>query len=162
MDKLANTFGMSPLHTDVTPAPRVSTPSNLVEYIEPSTGEVMEVSNIDKALLEANEDYVSVRQSIKEMILDSMDVFAVAKLVVEQGKGDAKQIEAFAKMMDTIVRANKELMNIHKDMFGLQPPEKEAVQEADTINNVFFTGNAAELFRELKRKGVANLPREED
>ena len=96
------------------------------------------------------------------MLAGGMDVFETARIEAIAG-GDAKKIEAFAKVMDSLVRAGKELMNVHKDMFGLQPQVKEEApkQQAENINNIIFSGNAADLFKLLKDKGVKNLPEED-
>ena len=155
MDRIANVLNMTPLvdaRQDI-----VEDQHHLVEYISPETGEVTMLDPIDKTLADANDDYVMVRQGIKDMIADSSDVFDTAKLEAVTS-GDPKKIEAFSRVMDTIVKASKELMNVHKDMFGLQPPIKEETpkQQADTINNIIFTGNQADLFRLLKEKGVTS------
>ena len=151
MDKIASMFDMRP----IVEANR----KDVGEYLEPSTDLVPTDEGVDKYLEEANEDFIMARTKIKSMIEEAGEVFETAKIAAVSS-GEAKQLDAFSKVMDTVVKASKELMSIHKEMFGLQPPIKEDVapQSANTINNIIFTGTGADLIRLLREKGVGNVP----
>ena len=154
-DKIASVLGIQPL-AHIRGELVVDTPkeSNALEpYIENN--------EVDQYLIDAAEDFADVRANLKEIIEAGKDVFDTAKIVATSGQ-DARGIEAFSKVLDSMVRANKELMAVHKDMFGLQPPSAPEVapQQADTINNIIFTGTTAEMFKKLKEVGMDKLPSE--
>ena len=146
MKNIAAALDMTPLHE--------IQDQELVEYTP-----VEQLNEIDNTLEEASEDYKQVRFNIKKMIEESQDVFDTARLMAISSQ-ETKSVEAFARILDSLVKTNKELMNVHRDMFALQPPaiEEPKSQTAETINNIIFSGSASDLFRLLKDKGVTSLP----
>jgi len=143
-DKIANALNMVPLN---------ETKSELVEVSNTELVHYEEV--VDQAAEEAHEDYIQVRENLKNLISVSQEVFENVKdvAIVTQ---DNKAFDSFSKMLDSMVKANKELIGIHKDMFGIKPSiiEEPKTQQADTINNIIFTGSADELFGRLKDMGA--------
>jgi len=151
-DKIANALNMVPLS------------ESKQELIEINNTELVHYEEVvDQAAEEAHEDYVQVRENLKNLIGDSQKVFENAKDVALATQ-DNKAFDSFSKILDSMVKANKELIGVHKDMFGIKPSivEEPKTQQADTINNIIFTGSASDLFKLLKDKGVTGLDKPND
>jgi hypothetical protein len=106
---------------------------------------------------QANQDAQMVRNNLLKLIDDGAELFDDVKAVALNTQ-DPEQYAAAARMFSEQVKVNKELMNIHKDVFGMKP-RTEPKQEAETINNVFFTGSASDVMNLLRENGIGKRKR---
>lgn len=132
------------------------------EVVDPLTGEIVnyepstdlqvaeEVDPIDEAMQEAEDDYHIIRDNIHELMREGMQLFRTARDLAVNSQ-DPDHVSGAARMFAETLRANKELMNVHKDRFTLRPPAPtQNVQKAETINNIVFKGTQREFLQHLK------------
>lgn len=106
---------------------------------------------IDVALQEAEDDYEVVRDNIHELMRSGMELFKTARDLAVNTQ-DPDHVSGAARMFAETLRANKELMNVHKDRFAIRPPAPtQNVQKAETINNIVFKGTQREFLQQLKQ-----------
>ena len=124
-----------------------------------------EVSNTDKAQIQRREpvqidlskfperkkmdqrkDYGEVRENIKEVIDYSKEAIDwILKVAAESDRPRA--YEVVSQLLKTATEANKDLLDIHKQMKTLEAEEGAK----NVTNNAFFVGSTKEL-QELVRK----------
>lgn len=78
--------------------------------------------------------------------------------LVAKTNQDADSYGAAARWYAEVVKANKELMNVHKDVIGIKPPAPIEVAPIATQQNVFIATTSEELMQMLKDKGIGKLP----
>jgi hypothetical protein len=107
---------------------------------------------VDEALQQAEEDFEEVRDNIHDLMNEGMDLFKFARDMAMNTQ-DPDHMQGAARMFSEALKANKELMNVHRDRFALKPPVPEAIntQKAQTINNIVFKGTHREMLKALKQ-----------
>jgi predicted transcriptional regulator len=104
-----------------------------------------------KALKEANDDYEFVRNNLRDTIshaklaLDELNNIAS---VTEQPRA----FEVYAKLIDTINVANKDLLDIHEKMQKIRGEKVQAEQQTSVTNQSIFVGSTTELMRLIKKE----------
>lgn len=131
------------------------------EVVDALTGEVLnyapstdvalveDVDPVDEAMQEAEEDFHEIRDNIHELMREGMSLFRTARDLAVNSQ-DPDHMGGAARIFAETLKANKELMNVHKDRFTLRPPVQQNVQKAETINNIVFKGTQREFLQQLK------------
>ncbi len=157
-DKIADVFGLTPLNQA----------KQQYDLIDGKTGEVLEENlqvipvqeipnEIDQSLQDAADDFADVRYRIKDMLMKSEEIFETAHDTAKRS-GNNKDIDSFAKVLDSITKSGKTLMEMHRDVFALKPPVEEVPESVTNIqNNFVFSGTGADFVEFLKSK---QLPKE--
>lgn len=142
-DKLSQMFDLEPLADTQPPAVEVTQVQEVEVAADP----------VDEALEQAHDDFAIVRGKMKDMLEQSDAVFEAALFTAKTSQ-NPKDIEAFARIMDTVTKTGKELMTMHKDIYTLKPPVVEVpqTQSADTINNIIFQGSGVDFIEFVKSK----------
>ncbi len=122
----------------------------LMQHVPSSEVELVEVDVLDEAMQEAEDDYHKIRGNIHTLMDEGMELFKVARDLAVNSQ-DPDHVSGAARMFAETLKANKELMNVHKDRFTLRPPAPaQSTQKADTINNIVFSGTQREFLQQLK------------
>ena len=107
----------------------------------------IDLSNFsDKKELHQRQDYSEIRENLKDLI-ESGKVALDGIIKVASESDSPRAFEVVSQLMKTSVEANKELLDIHKQMKEL---EKESGVK-NVTNNAFFVGSTKEL-QELVQK----------
>lgn len=137
---------------------------NEVVLYDPETGEVLDSDGVpvlavtetedvdpyDAAMQDAEDDFVSVRENIHTLMRDGMSLFKTARDLAVNSQ-DPDHISGAARVFAETLRANRELMNIHKDRVAMRPPAPvQQTQQASTINNIVFKGTQSEMLDQLR------------
>ena len=92
----------------------------------------------------AKVDFETARANILTMIENGQD--AMEKLTqIATASQHPRAFEVLAKMMETMLQANKDLMGLQKDIRELDSADNPTNSQAKTINNNLFVGSTAEL-----------------
>jgi hypothetical protein len=67
-----------------------------------------------------------------------------------------RAFEVLAKMMETMLQANKDLMGLQKDIRELDAADSPINEKAKTINNNLFVGSTAELQKMIEQMKNGN------
>ena len=109
---------------------------------------------IDKLISEshdnsAKKDFEAARANIYEVISTGQE--ALDKLAEIAGQSQhPRAFEVVAKLMDTMVNANKELLELQSKIREIDASESSTISEAKTINNNLFVGSTTELQKMIK------------
>jgi hypothetical protein len=97
----------------------------------------------------AKSDFETARANILTMIDNGQDaMFKLAKIA--EASQHPRAFEVLAKMMDTMLQANKDLMGLQKDIRELQAADSPMNDQAKTINNNLFVGSTSDLHKILE------------
>lgn len=152
-DEIANSLDLRPLAVvegeviDAITGEIIEFPEGSREVVEADE----EFDPVDDALREAEEDYETVRDNIHTLMREGMSLFKTARDLAVNSQ-DPDHVSGAARMFAETLKANKELMNVHKDRFTLRPAAPtQNVQKADVINNIVFKGTQREFLQQLKQ-----------
>ena len=122
-------------------------PKELEPYIE-------SVNALDALLQKGHDDSASndfemARANIHEIINDGKDaMFKLAEIA--SSSQHPRAFEVYAKLMDTILNANKELLNLQTKIREIKHADSPTNEKAKTITNNLFVGSTAELQKMIK------------
>ncbi len=95
----------------------------------------------DRKKLDQRNDYTEVRENLKDVIENSkIAIDGILKVAAESDSPRA--YEVVSQLLKTSTEANKDLLDVHKQMKDL---EKDDAQKRVTNNNAFFVGSTKEL-----------------
>jgi hypothetical protein len=115
-------------------------------------------SAIDKLLEQGHDDSASndfemARANIHEMINDGKD--SLVKLAqIAASSQHPRAFEVYAKLMDTMLNANKELLNLQTKIREINHADSPVNEKAKSVTNNLFVGSTAELqkmIQEMKK-----------
>ena len=123
-----------------------------VEPVEPSKplvpAEIVPVEKIDlKQDLE--DSYEQTKSNLQDLIEGGKDALDELRQIASAGQ-HPRAFEVYATLLKNMVDANKELLNVQKQMRDM---DKNAKKDGDTkIDKAIFVGSTAELSKLLKGK----------
>jgi hypothetical protein len=123
-----------------------------VEPVEPSKplvpAEIVSLEKIDlKQDLE--DSYEQTKSNLQDLIEGGKDALDELRQIASAGQ-HPRAFEVYATLLKNMVDANKELLNVQKQMRDM---DKNAKKDGDTkIDKAIFVGSTAELSKLLKGK----------
>ena len=97
----------------------------------------------------AKSDFEAARANLYEVIQTGQE--AMDKLSEIAGQSQhPRAFEVLAKLMDTMVNTNKELLELQTKIREIDAADAPISEKAQTINNNLFVGSTAELQKVLK------------
>lgn len=97
----------------------------------------------------AKSDFEAARANLYEVIQTGQE--AMDKLSEIAGQSQhPRAFEVLAKLMDTMVNTNKELLQLQTKIREIDAADAPISEKAQTINNNLFVGSTAELQKVLK------------
>lgn len=97
----------------------------------------------------AKNDFESARANLYEVIQTGKE--AIDKLSdIASNSQHPRAFEVLAKLMDTVVNTNKELLELQSKIREIDAKDSPINEKAQTINNNLFVGSTAELQKVLK------------
>ena len=97
----------------------------------------------------ARNDFEAARANLYEVIQTGQE--AMDKLTEIAGQSQhPRAFEVLAKLMDTMVNTNKELLELQSKIRELDAVDSPVNEKAQTINNNLFVGSTAELQKMIK------------
>ena len=92
----------------------------------------------------AKNDFEMARSNIHEVIQNG--VFAMEKLSqIADASQHPRAFEVLAKLMETMLQANKDLLSLQKDIREIEAKDTPTNDEAKSVTNNLFVGSTAEL-----------------
>jgi hypothetical protein len=92
----------------------------------------------------AKNDFELARSNIHEVIQNG--VYAMEKLSqIADSSQHPRAFEVLAKLMDTMLQANKDLMALQKDIREIDAKDTPTNDQAKTVTNNLFVGSTADL-----------------
>ena len=96
----------------------------------------------------AKNDFEMARSNIHEVI--SNGTFAIEKLAqIADSSQHPRAFEVLAKLMDTMLQANKDLLDLQKTIREIDAKDTPISSEAKTVNNL-FVGSTADLQKAIE------------
>ena len=94
----------------------------------------------DRKKMDQRKDYSEVRENLKDVI-DNSKVAIDGILKVASESDSPRAYEVVSQLLKTATEANKELLDVHKQMKDLEKDETKK----QVTNNAFFVGSTKEL-----------------
>jgi len=92
----------------------------------------------------AKNDFQMARSNIHEVIQNG--VFAMEKLSqIADASQHPRAFEVLAKLMETMLQANKDLLSLQKDIREIEAKDTPTNDEAKSVTNNLFVGSTADL-----------------
>ena len=92
----------------------------------------------------ALKDFETARANILEVIELTTNSLKTLSQIAEQAQ-HPRAFEVLAKMVETMLQANKDLMGLQKDVRELDSADNPINSQAKTVNQSIFVGSTAEL-----------------
>ena len=125
---------------------------NLQPYTETlNTLETLKAKALDDS---ARNDFEIARANIYEVIDSGKEALLKLSMVADSSQ-HPRAYEVLAKLMETIIDANKDLLDLQTKIRDINNADTPLNEKAKTINNNLFVGSTAELqkvLKELKNK----------
>jgi predicted transcriptional regulator len=104
------------------------------------------VSNIIAAAHDdsATADFDMARSNIREVITNGSEAIFKLTEIAEQSQ-HPRAYEVLAKLMDSVVNANKELLELQTKIRTIQASDSPINERAQSVTNNLFVGSTAEL-----------------
>jgi hypothetical protein len=106
----------------------------------------------------AKKDFEEARANIHSVIQTALGAIEVLSTIAEQSQ-QARDFEVLAKIMDTTLNANKDLLALQTTIRSIERSDRPINDEAKTINNNMFVGSTTELAKiieEMKNNAKTN------
>jgi predicted transcriptional regulator len=103
----------------------------------------------------ARNDFELARANLHEVIQTNQEAMDKLLEIASQSQ-HPRAFEVLAKLMDTHVSANKELLELQTKIREIDAKDSPISEQAKTINNNLFVGSTAELqkmIKEMKKDG---------
>ena len=94
----------------------------------------------DRKKMDQRKDYSEVRENLKE-IIDNSKIAMDGILKVASESDSPRAFEVVSQLLKTATEANKELLDVHKQMKDIEKDETKK----QVTNNAFFVGSTKEL-----------------
>ena len=94
----------------------------------------------DRKKMDQRKDYGEVRENLKE-IIDNSKIAMDGILKVASESDSPRAFEVVSQLLKTSTEANKELLDVHKQMKDIEKDETKK----QVTNNAFFVGSTKEL-----------------
>jgi hypothetical protein len=104
----------------------------------------------------AKNDFEMARSNIHEVIQNG--TFAIEKLAqIADSSQHPRAFEVLAKLMDTMLQANKDLLELQKSIREIDSKDTPISDQAKTVNNL-FVGSTADLQKAIEgmKNGTAS------
>ena len=103
----------------------------------------------------ARNDFEMARSNIHEVIQNG--TYAIEKLAqIADSSQHPRAFEVLAKLMDTMLQANKDLMDLQKQIRAISAADAPTNEQAQQVTNNLFVGSTADLqkvIEEMKNGG---------
>jgi len=96
----------------------------------------------------ASEDFKFSRANIREVIENGTDAMAKLAVIADQSQ-NPRAFEVLAKLMDTIVSASKQLLDVQEQIRNIDKADMPKDEAARAVTNKLFVGSTAELQKML-------------
>jgi hypothetical protein len=92
----------------------------------------------------ARADFETARSNIREVINNGSEAIFKLTEIAEQSQ-HPRAYEVLAKLMDSVVNANKELLTLQTKIREIQASDSPMNERAQSVTNNLFVGSTAEL-----------------
>ena len=92
----------------------------------------------------ASEDFKFSRANIREVIENGTDAISKLSAIADQSQ-NPRAFEVLAKLMDTVVNASKQLLDVQEQIRGIDKADIPKDEAARSVTNNLFVGSTAEL-----------------
>lgn len=116
-----------------------------VEKDETSVNKIIQAAHNDSA----TQDFELARANIHSLIMNGQEAIDKLSQIADSSQ-HPRAFEVLAKLMDTMLNANKDLMSLQEKIRDIDAADSPISEKAQTVNNNLFVGSTAELQKVLK------------
>lgn len=123
-DPIANALGLTPVEQNSS-----STVSNIIATAHNDS---------------AKQDFETARANVLTMLENGQEAMFKLSQIADASQ-HPRAFEVYAKLMDTMLQANKELLELQSKIREIETADSPISEKAQTVNNNLFVGSTAEL-----------------
>ena len=97
----------------------------------------------------ATQDFELARANIHSLIMNGQEAMDKLSQIADSSQ-HPRAFEVLAKLMDTMLNANKDLMSLQEKIRDIDAADSPISEKTQTVNNNLFVGSTAELQKVLK------------
>jgi hypothetical protein len=116
-----------------------------IEKIENPVNKMIQAAHNDSA----TQDFELARANIHSLIMNGQEAMDKLSQIADSSQ-HPRAFEVLAKLMDTMLNANKDLMALQEKIRQIDASDSPISEKAQTVNNNLFVGSTAELQKVLK------------
>lgn len=128
------------------------------EIIPTGIGEILEESK-DISIINTSEepekdlqkDYRTVRKNLRDIVKKGTEAIDGILMVASEGQ-NPRAYEVVSQLIKSVSDANKDLLQLHKQMKEIRKEDNNSSRGPSTVNNSIFVGSTKELQELLKNK----------
>ena len=103
----------------------------------------------------AMEDFTYARANVHDVVENGKDALSKLATIADQSQ-NPRAFEVLAKLMDSVVSANKQLLDMQEQIKKISQADQPNDPAARVVNNNLFVGTTAELSNIIKN--IRNKP----
>ena len=103
----------------------------------------------------AMEDFTYARANVHDVVENGKDALSKLAVIADQSQ-NPRAFEVLAKLMDSVVAANKQLLDMQEQIKKISQADQPNDPAARVVNNNLFVGTTAELSNIIKN--IRNKP----
>lgn len=126
--------------------------------IPESVGELLSISennlninNNEESEKDLQKDYRTVRKNLRDIVKKGTEAIDGILMVASEGQ-NPRAYEVVSQLIKSVSDANKDLLQLHKQMKEIRKEDENFVRGPSTVNNSIFVGSTKELQELLKNK----------
>lgn len=127
-----------------------SIPTNLEEILEESK-DISIINNEEDKEKDLQKDYRTVRKNLRDIVKKGTEAIDGILMVASEGQ-NPRAYEVVSQLIKSVSDANKDLLQLHKQMKEIRREDDNFVRGPSTVNNSIFVGSTKELQELLKNK----------
>jgi len=127
-----------------------SIPKSMGEILEDSKN-ISIINNSEDPKEDLRKDYNTVRKNLRDIIEKGTEAIDGILMVASEGQSP-RAYEVVSQLIKSVSDANKDLLQLHKQMKDIRKEDDNSSKGPSTINNSIFVGSTKELQELLKAK----------
>lgn len=128
------------------------------EIIPTGIGEILDeakdisvINNSEEPEKDLQKDYRTVRKNLRDIVKKGTEAIDGILMVASEGQ-NPRAYEVVSQLIKSVSDANKDLLQLHKQMKEIRKEDDNIVRGPSTVNNSIFVGSTKELQELLKNK----------
>lgn len=127
-----------------------SIPSGIGEILD-ETKDISIINNSEDSEKDLQKDYRTVRKNLRDIVKKGTEAIDGILMVASEGQ-NPRAYEVVSQLIKSVSDANKDLLQLHKQMKEIRKEDENFVRGPSTVNNSIFVGSTKELQELLKNK----------
>ena len=132
------------------PEEQESIPAGIGEILD-EVKDISIINNEEDKEKDLQKDYRTVRKNLRDIVKKGTEAIDGILMVASEGQ-NPRAYEVVSQLIKSVSDANKDLLQLHKQMKEIRKEDQNFSRGPSTVNNSIFVGSTKELQELLKNK----------